>query len=129
VDGVGQSPRSDDGRVRIALAPGSHDVLVHWQEHDGLASLFETPTVDVGAAGVNHRVVVELPEDRWLLFAHGPARGPAILLWGYLVLLVLAAILLSRLPDSPLSIWGWLLLGLGLVHVPAGVAVFIAAWF
>ena len=43
------------------------------------------------------------------------------------VLIFAAAVLLPRLPYAPLSMPQWLLLGLGLTQVPAGVAAFIAA--
>lgn len=129
VNDVPQSSRNEDGVVRVSLGVGTHKLRIHWQESEGLRALLRGPKVNLGAPAVNLRTIVDLPSDRWLLLAGGPAQGPAILLWGYLVLLLAAAILLSRLPRSPLRLGSWLLLGLGLTHVPAFVTVFVAAWF
>jgi hypothetical protein len=94
-----------------------------------LRSLFRSPHVDAGAPGVNFRVVVELPTERWLLWAGGPPQGPAILLWGYLILILAAALLLPLLPYAPLKRTEWLLLGLGLTQVPVALALFVGGWF
>src|SRR5690606_7726219 len=88
-----------------------------------------SPSVHAGAPGVNFRVTVTLPHERWLLLAGGPGQGPAILLWGYLVLIAIAALLLPRLPLSTLGKRDWFLLGLGLTQIPAAAAVFVAGWF
>lgn len=129
VDEVVQAIKTDGDRARVPLDPGRHRLRLSWTTKDGLRALFETPSVDVGASGVNFRTVVELPAERWLLGAGGPAQGPALLFWGYVVLIVLIALLLPRLPFSPLGVLEWMLLGLGLTQVPAAVAVFIAGWF
>ncbi|HXS16121.1 MAG TPA: hypothetical protein VN764_02975, partial [Polyangiaceae bacterium] len=129
VDGVAQAVKIDQGRVRFSLSPGVRQVSISWQQNQGLSALFRTPEVDVGAAGVNFRTVIDLPEKRWLLLAGGPAQGPAILVWGYLLLIVSAAWVLSRLPYAPLSLGQWLLLGLGLTQVPSAAALCVAGWF
>lgn len=129
VDGAAQPVRSEGGAVRISLAPGRHTVIVAWQDPSGLTAVFRSPTVDAGAPGVNFRTTVELPSERWLLLAGGPAQGPALLFWGYLVLIVIAAVLLPKLPFAPLTAVQWLLFGLGLTQVPSELAVFIAGWF
>jgi hypothetical protein len=129
VNGTAQAVKSENGKVRISLQPGVSRVVVSWQERHGLVSWFTSPKIDAGALGVNFRTVVNLPADRWLLIAGGPPQGPALLFWGYLVLIVIAAFLLPRAPHSPLLFHQWLLLGLGLTQVPAAVAVFVAGWF
>ncbi len=129
VDGVAQAVKAENGRVRVSLSPGIRQVTVSWQETSGISSVYRSPKVSTGAAGVNFRTVLELPDKRWLLMAGGPAQGPAILLWGYLVLIFGAAVLLPRLPYSPLKSWQWVLLGLGLTQVPSAVALLVAGWF
>ncbi len=129
VDGRPQAVKAAQGKVRISLAPGQRRVVVEWDDPRGISAWYRSPEVSAGAAGVNFHTVVELPRERWLLYTQGPARGPALLFWGYLVLIVIAALLLPRLPFSPLGWPAWLLLGLGLTQVPVAVAVFIAGWF
>jgi hypothetical protein len=129
VDGAAQAARADGNRVVVSISPGSHEVVLRYHEPRGLSAMFRSAAVSVGAPGTNFRVTVSLPGERWLLLAGGPAQGPAILFWGYLVLIALAAFLLPRLPLSPLKAQSWFLLGLGLTQVPAIAAVFVVGWF
>ena len=129
VNGLSQAVRVSDGKVRVALASGTSDVVVRWLEPVGLSTWLQSPSTSTLAPGVNFRTVVELPQKRWLLAAGGPAQGPALLFWGYLLLIVVAALLLPRLPFSPLSFPQWLLLGLGLTQIPVWLSVCVAGWF
>jgi len=129
IDGSEQASKNENGTVRLSLGPGSHQLKVQWQEESGLTTMFRTSAVDLGATGTNTRIAIEIPGERWLLLAGGPGHGPAILFWGYLVLIVAAALLLPLLPFNRLTRLQWLLLGLGLTQVPAVVAIFVVGWF
>lgn len=129
VNGAPQAVKLVEGELNVSLEPGTQKVQIVWQEPVGISSAFRAPDVDLGASGVNFRTSIEMPHDRWLLWVGGPAQGPALLYWGYLFLIVLAAWFLSRLPYAPLGFGKWLLLGLGLTQVPASVAVLTAGWF
>lgn len=121
--------RQEGSKLALLLAPGQHELHVGWQQPGGLSSLFHTPRVQLGAELINAELSVQLPEDRWLLAAGGPGWGPAILFWGHLVLILLLAPVLARVPRSPLRTWQWALLSLGLTQVPLPVAGLIFAWF
>jgi len=71
---------------------------------------------------------VRVPDGRWLLWARGPAWGPAVLFWGYLLVVLLIAGVLGRLGLSPLKTHQWCLLGLGLTQVEAPVALIVVGW-
>ncbi|MGH8314313.1 MAG: hypothetical protein ACRETU_04085, partial [Steroidobacterales bacterium] len=73
---------------------------------------------------------LQLPEDRWALFAlgRGAGVGPAILYWGELVVFLAVATLLGRWRHSPLRVHEWLLLGLGLSTLSWFVFVLVAGW-
>jgi hypothetical protein len=129
IDGKPEPIRQEGSKLALLLAPGQHELHVGWQQPGGLRSLFRTPRVQLGAELINAEVSVQLPEDRWLLAAGGPGWGPAILFWGHLVLILLLAPVLARLPRSPLRTWQWALLSLGLTQVPLPVAGLIFAWF
>jgi hypothetical protein len=129
VDGVEQSVKLEQGRLRLALEPGVRKVTVHWVDNSQLTTVFSTPSVNLGARGVNFQTVIELPTDRWVLALGGPRQGPALLFWGYLILILGLAFVLPRLPHCPLSTRSWALLGLGLTQVPVAAAVFIGGWF
>jgi hypothetical protein len=87
------------------------------------------PAVKLDAPAKNVRVIVERPSDRWLLWARGPAWGPAILFWGYLVLVLLVAAGLGRLHGPPLGTLDWLLLGVGLTQITAFEALCVLGLF
>lgn len=129
VDGTAQAVRTESGRVGVSLSPGLRRIKLSWQAQGGLTTWFRAPKVEAGAAGVNFRTVLQLPSQRWLLFAWGPSQGPAILMWGYLLLILVGSLILARLPFSPLKGHQWMILGLGLTQVPSAVALVVAGWF
>lgn len=129
VDGVAQPFARGETRLDIALTPGSHDVRVVWQEPGGMQTRFVAPPVKIDGEVVNARVSIDIPDERWLLFAAGPSWGPAVLFWGYLALILLLAPVLAWLPSSRLRTWQWLVLGLGLTQLPVVVAALIVGWF
>jgi hypothetical protein len=88
--------------------------------------------VELGRAAANARVTLQMPQDRWLLWVSGPSWGPAVLFWGYLLLALGAALLLSRAGSrvgTPLRMYEWVLLAIGLTQVPAPAALCVAVWF
>ncbi|MET0412171.1 MAG: hypothetical protein ABW217_12795, partial [Polyangiaceae bacterium] len=129
IDGKSEPIRQDGAKLDLVLAPGQHQLTIAWQDPRGLSTLFRTPSVRFGPELINAEVSVHLPDERWLLAAGGAGWGPAILFWGHLVLILLLAPLLARLPRSPLSTWQWALLSLGLTQVPLIVAGIVFGWF
>ena len=129
VDGRPRSLQMQDNTLRTTLRPGVQQVEIAFQQEGGLKTWFKTPQIGLGAPVVNARVRVNVPDDRWLLWTQGPAWGAVVLFWPYLLLALLVALLLSRVPQSPLRMWDWLLLSLGFVTLPVWVAVPVVAWF
>lgn len=129
IDSRNEPIRQAGSTLELVLAPGAHELRVGWQAPEGMRALFVTPQVRLGAELINAEVSVHLPDERWLLAAGGPGWGPAILFWGHLVLILLLAPVLGRLPRSPLRTWQWALLGLGLTQVPLPVAGIVFGWF
>jgi hypothetical protein len=89
---------------------------------------FQTPALDLGQDSVNSSLQIVVPRDRWLLYAFGPAIGPAVLFWGMLLVLLLLAIGLGRTRITPLGTGQWLLLCIGLSQVSAMQGVIVIAW-
>jgi len=85
----------------------------------------------LGAPSVNARLTLHVPKDRWTLWVSGPDLGPAVLLWGVLLVLALAAAILSRTSSGylPLGFVSWLLLGIGLSQVSVASALLVVVWF
>jgi hypothetical protein len=129
VAGVSQPFGPEDRALRLTLSPGSQEVLVQWQQEGGLSALLKVPQVKVEGHVANTKVILNLPEDRWLLWAAGPSWGPAILFWGFLLTILLGGLILGRVSLSPLKSWQWMLLALGLTQVPVGVSLVLVGWF
>jgi hypothetical protein len=132
VDGAERPLRVERDGVAFTLEPGAHSVELRWQEPIGMSAVQRAPRVELGRAAANARVVLHMPQDRWLLWVSGPSWGPAVLFWGYLLLALGAALLLSRAGrrvDTPLRVHEWLLLAIGLTQVPAPAALCVALWF
>ncbi|MBI1947536.1 MAG: hypothetical protein HYS27_17730 [Deltaproteobacteria bacterium] len=128
VNGARQPLRADKGKVLVPVLPGAQTLVLEARVPDGITTMAKTPLFDLGAASVNAEITVELPHDRWVLFASGPRAGPAVLFWSFLVVIVLAAAALARVPGSPLKAHHWVLLSLGLTQVPIVVAALVAGW-
>lgn len=128
IDGVPQPIRQEGTSVTLPLTPGTHVAELVSRDDAGIEPLFRTPVIDAGLNGVNTRVNVSLAMDRWVLLLGGLPLGPAVLFWGVLVVVVLVATGLGRLPWTPLRTREWLLLGVGLTQTSAWVGLVIAGW-
>ncbi|MGB8330810.1 MAG: hypothetical protein WCE62_11840, partial [Polyangiales bacterium] len=129
VDGTPHSLQMQGNILRTTLRPGVQQVEIAFQQEGGLGAWFRTPQIGLGASAVNARVHVSVPDDRWLVWTQGPPWGAVVLFWPYLLLALLVASLLSRVPQSPLRMRDWLLLSFGFVTLPVWVAVPVVAWF
>jgi hypothetical protein len=128
VDGQARPARVLKNALEVALDPGSHTLQVMLQRAQGMRFAYSPGAVRASRPLVNARTTVTMPSDRWLLWTRGPDWGPAVLFWGYLLVVLLAAVALSRVPHSPLKVHEWLLLSLGLTQVDAWVSVVIVGW-
>jgi hypothetical protein len=128
VDGAARPSRIKNGKLELHLDPGAHDVVVALQRPEGMGFEYQPLHLASGRPLTNVTTEVRLPDGRWLLWARGPAWGPAVLFWGYLLVVLLFGALLGRLSLSPLKTHQWCLLGLGLTQVEAPVALTIVGW-
>jgi hypothetical protein len=129
IEGTKMPLQMQDSKVRLPLKPGLQSIEVNWLEHVGTTTLQVTPLVDLGGQAVNAIVTVNFPKERWIAALSGPSMGPVPLYWTYIILVMLAAALLGRLPWAPLNTWQWALLGLGMTQVPIIAPLIIVIWF
>ncbi|MEO1203375.1 MAG: hypothetical protein AAFX10_11750, partial [Pseudomonadota bacterium] len=128
IDGQQRALRAEGGELSIPILPGEHRVSIEWRQDVAVTAIETTPLVDIAAPAGNVSLGLTLPESRWLLATSGPALGPAVLYWSELALLVLFALLLGRIPWSPLKAWQWLLLGLGFSTFNWPVMAIVVVW-
>jgi hypothetical protein len=128
IDGHAHPARLKAGTLELPLDPGTHRVVITTSRPAGLRLRYAPRAPKLGRAISNLHLHVTLPEGRWLLATRGPSWGPAILWWGYVIMVVLAGIALGRVPLSPLRSYQWALLGLGLTQVDAVIALIVVSW-
>jgi len=116
------------GKLGLPLLPGAHDYQLHLRVPQGIAARTVLPAFALDAPAANLGSELDLPQDRWVLWAWGPATGPAVLYWPQLVVLLLVAWLLARQAPTPLRLRHWLLLGLGFSAFDWGAFVLVVGW-
>jgi hypothetical protein len=129
IDGQAQPIRQEGREVILPLRPGTQSIDLKWRSPQAVTMITETPEVDLGGPHVNAALKMSLGQDRWILWTHGPAMGPAVLFWGVVIVIGLVAFVLGRIKLTPLKTWQWALLGLGLSQVPLPLAGLVVAWF
>lgn len=128
LNGESQPIRQSGSAVVLPLAPGAQTAALTWRSPEAISARYVTPAVDLGAASVNDRIVLNLPRDRWTLFAGGPALGPAVLFWSVLAVIGLAALALGRFGSTPLKNRDWFLLGAGLSQAGIVTLLLVPGW-
>lgn len=128
IDGVTQPIRQEGNSVTLPVVPGKQTISLNWRSPHGIETLYRTEMMDLGINNTNNTTKLNLGQDRWVLFTGGPRMGPAVLFWGVLIVLLLVAMALGKVPLTPLKSWQWLLLGIGLTQVSLFMAAFIVIW-
>lgn len=127
-NGNGLNLRPRDGTLSLPLLPGKQDFEIRFRNDATLGFRSATPAIALGLPAANIDLDLQLPHDRWLLATSGPAAGPAVLYWGELLVLLLVAFALARVPHSPLTAWQWALLGVGFSTVSWWSLLLVVAW-
>ena len=128
INDITQPIRQKGTQVTLPIQPGEQVIKLNWHKQQDQSILMATPTVNLGIASVNTHVKVLLGHDRWVLFAWGPKLGPAVLIWGVLIVLLLLSIGLGKISVTPLKHWHWFLLLLGLSQIPVASAICVVIW-
>jgi hypothetical protein len=129
INDVLQPIRQQDRTVILPVTPGAQDWQLVWQQKQAFGSRFTTPAINVGIPSVNSHIQLLPGQDRWVLFAFGPRLGPAVLFWGFLLMIALLAVGLSKSDLTPLKAWQWFLLLLGLSQISAEQSLLVVGWF
>ena len=127
-DGQAVPVRRDGRKLIVPVRPGEQALAVGWKLSGEIGARAEPGEVRLPVEAANVGTVLEVPESRWVLWASGPRRGPAVRFWVILVCALLAAVLLARPRHSPLRLVEWLLLGVGLTQVPFPAAAVVVVW-
>ncbi|MCK5718431.1 MAG: hypothetical protein KAH84_00625 [Thiomargarita sp.] len=129
INNKSQPIRQEGRHITLPIIPGTQNIELRFQQPIGMQQYFHTPIIDLGIDSVNMNIEVKMPTDRWILFVGGEPIGPAVMIWGILIVMALVAIGLGQITLTPLNTLHWLLLGLVLSQLPAVAMIFIVAWF
>jgi hypothetical protein len=128
INGRSQPIRKDGDTLPLPVSPGRQAVDISWRMPTGMKAFFRPAQPELAIDSVNASIEMAVPGNRWVFMTGGPTLGPAVLWWGVLVVIVILAVILGRIPGSPLGTFSWVLLGLGLSQATIGSAFIVAAW-
>lgn len=129
INGQRQPLTLQGGKATLPITPGEQHFAIRWTENSPMSWRTKTSRVDFQKASGNQSLSVDVPDNRWLLWVQGPAVGPAVLMWAYLVVVFALALGLGRISTIPLKTWEWFLLGLGLLVASSTAPLLVLAWF
>ncbi len=128
IGGVSQALAEKEGEISLPLRPGEQSIELSWHEDSGVAWVSRVPSPKIEPSISNAHLRMKMPRDRWILAVGGPSMGPAVLIWGVLIVVVLLAYALSRIPFMPIKFYQWLLLGLGIASTNLFTPLIVALW-
>jgi hypothetical protein len=128
IDEVSQPIRQEGFNVTLPINPGAHQVALTFRQPIGISQQFKTPLVGLEIDSVNTHIALEMPQDRWILLTDSSPMGPAVIIWGILIVLILIAFGLGRVSLTPLNTWQWILLLVVLSQVPIQWALIVVGW-
>lgn len=120
--------RRQGDQVLVNLQPGAQTVRIEWNQEAPIRSIVAMPAIEMPDEVANIRSEMIIPASRWVLWAHGPQRGPAVRFWVILAVSLLAAWILGRRTESPLASWEWMLLAIGLTQIHIVSSLLVVAW-
>lgn len=119
----------EQGKLAVPILPGKHNISILMRANISDQLALTAPAINLNAPISNITSVINLTRQRWVLWADGPVLGPAVLYWGELLAFILLAVLIARVPFSPLSTISWIALGFGLSLNNWGILMLVAVWF
>lgn len=129
INGTALALQPRDGALSLPLTPGEQRIEIRWRVPEGMGALWRHEGLDLGLPGVNDALTLNVPEDRIVLAVGGPLIGPAVLIWGALVVVLVLAWFAPRGVPGLMGRPAWLVLALGVAPVSLGALAVLAGWF
>lgn len=129
VNGTALPLQPRDGALSLPLTPGAQTVDIRWRQPEGMGAWWRHDGLALGLPGVNDALQLNVPQDRLVLAVGGPLIGPAVLIWGALVVVLALAWLAPRGVPGLMARPAWVVLALGVAPVSLGALAVLAGWF
>ena len=128
IDGTEVPQQRDGNQLVLPISPGKHQLTLAWERNRVLSTRVMGESITLPEKASNVISLINVPANRWVLWASGPLRGPAVRFWVIILVALLLALALGSLPSSPLKRREWLLLIVGLTQVYLFAAMFVVVW-
>ncbi|MDF1815876.1 MAG: hypothetical protein P1V20_26995 [Verrucomicrobiales bacterium] len=128
-EGTQQPVRRDGSRIIIPVKPGEQIIHLEWKTARNIGIREVVDQLEFPVESSNIETTITVPADRWVIWANGPLRGPAVRLWSIVLLALIGAFVLGRLSSSPLKGGEWGLLAIGLTQVHPLAVLVVICWF
>ena len=122
-------PIPASSRIVLPVQTGLHSYKVDWLEDSGAGLVFSTSGVQLGQGARNIDLIVRYPLDRWTLFLGGPTLGAAVMFWAIVIVVLIVAVGISRLPNIPITTTDAVLFSLGATLINLWALLIVGAWF
>ncbi len=122
-------PIPASSRIVLPVQTGLHSYEVEWLEDSGAGLVFSTSEVQLGQSARNIDLTIRYPLDRWTLFLGGPTLGAAVMFWAIVIVVLIVAVGLSRLPNIPITTMDAVLFSLGATLINLWALLIVGAWF
>ncbi len=128
LDGVALPLTVNQQQLTLQLKPGRQQLQLNFKENNGQSLLLHSTELTLPLAAANIYLQLALAPDRWILALGGPSIGPALLFWGMLAVMLLLALILPAVIQSPLRRRHWLLLFAGICTVSFWIPLLVSLW-
>lgn len=115
--------------VLVPVQPGNHLYTLNWKTDRGISLAYSPPSASLSQPAVNTSTDIQLPENRWILWLAGSSLGTTVAFWSVLVGVLLAAVVVSKIPSFALSTRDAVILAGGASLVDLKVLVVVGIWF
>ena len=121
-------------KVLVQLHPGEQRIELEFEQREKFTWRNSSANIKLPGKTVNINIEYHLLNDRWLLYLTGPSLGAAILYWGVLFVILIGALVLPFVAQKsklrmPITMLGWVLLGLGFSTVNSYGVIVVAVFF
>ena len=123
-------PFDNNKNMTVDILAGSNTITILLDKtSDSFEFIEKLPKLGISVKSLNHSYNVEIPTDKWILWAYDTDIHPSILLWSVLIVCVLGAVILSRIINSPLGFYSWMFLLFGFSQSGLLSIAIVIGWF